>query len=125
MSEKEYLKLIKNMPDSMSDEYLQFMRDRVKVVYEDIDWIIVENIKYHTLENPHYTAFTKDTHNWMNLNGLMLIAKFKLDIDSWFTYRNHTKARSIERNHVHFVKNYNAYIRRSFFTLVKYTLWGV
>ena len=46
-------------PDHNSVEFIDFLREQNVVILETPEWIVIENIKRHTVESPWYTAFLK------------------------------------------------------------------
>ena len=104
MTNKEYEKL--KYPDSTTDEFLDYLKENNKIVFESIYWLVVENCKYHSNENPHYTAFWRDsaTCEFENYDELDKIKTY-LGLNDWFMYINAKKDRSIKRFHIHFRKN--------------------
>jgi len=106
MNQKEYEKL--KYPDPERPEFIDYIRDHNKVVHEDQWWIIVENCKYHTDENPHYTAFTKTRGDGM-LNILVRTIG-KLGCFDWHVYKNQKNMTTITRPHWHIVRDINYYI---------------
>lgn len=56
---KNYDELLKNAPDHQLPAFIDYLKEHNEVVYENMDWLIIENCKYHTPEKPWYTAFLK------------------------------------------------------------------
>jgi len=100
MTEKEYQKL--KYPDSLSDEFLDYLRINNNLIFEDYHWLVIENCKYHTEENPHYTAFLKVGEIDENSFGRLWVVIYFLKLEDWYMYVNEKKDRSINRFHVHF-----------------------
>ncbi len=101
---KDYETLLKEAPEHHTPEFLQYLRDHNKVVYEDYNWIVIENYKYHTDERPWYTAFTiKMAHGLEHvgdtrITGLMFrFPEFDLLLKAF-------ERRSVKRFHVHLIK---------------------
>lgn len=63
MTEEQYQEFLKQAPkDHFSDEFIQFLREKNKVVKDTSVWLIIENVK-----NPKdYTAFYI-RQDWKNL----------------------------------------------------------
>jgi hypothetical protein len=104
MTNKEYKQL--KYPDSTTDEFLDYLKENNKIIFESIYWLVIENCKYYTNENPHYTAFWKDSytcefHNFEDLENMIGY----LNLQKWYMYINAKKDRSIKRFHIHFRKN--------------------
>lgn len=90
--------------DHNSEEFLAFLRQKNAVVWENDQWLVIENCKYHTQDSPWYTAFHKplndETEWWNDID--ILDVKF-----CWEGYDMLVKAperRSVQRFHVHLVK---------------------
>lgn len=54
-----YEELLAKAPAHDSPAFIDFLRDNNTVVFENDQWIIVENVKYHTAERHWFTAFWK------------------------------------------------------------------
>lgn len=54
-----YQKLLEKAPAHDSEEFIDFLKLNNTVVWENPQWIVVENFKYHTPDRPWYTAFWK------------------------------------------------------------------
>jgi hypothetical protein len=96
-------------PDHNSEEFLQFLRDNNVVVLETPEWLVIENVKYHTPELPWYTAFDK---------GIDKVIDFRLQMLQWEfpEYRyivNSVYARTVKRFHVHLLRVDKEYILRA------------
>jgi hypothetical protein len=101
ITNKEYEALLASAPpDHNSEEFLLFLRAKNKVVMETPDFLVVENVKYHTEEAPWYTAFFKHDR-WADSLNLQLLQhdfpEFRYMINSVF-------ARSIKRFHIHLLR---------------------
>lgn len=72
---EQYERIRSSAPkDYSSVEFLHFLRENNVVVLETPEWLVIENIKYHTLESPWYTAFDK---------GCNYILDYKLQLLQW------------------------------------------
>lgn len=112
MTETEYLQVVQGVPDPMTRGFLTYLEANNKVIYQNRYWLVVENIKYHTAENPHYTAFSKLKYR-MNMNSLIEIME-NLELDDWHLYLNAKADRTIPRFHVHLVRNIRNYLSNYF-----------
>lgn len=97
---KTYPLLKKAPKDHDSKEFLQFLRENNKVVFEDDDWLIIENCKYHTKKQPWHTAFYKEAYSLphMDFNGI----PFKYD--SWEWLKKAKKSQTVKRFHIHLIR---------------------
>jgi len=69
MTEEEYQEFLKQAPKNhYTGEFLQFLRDKNKVVEETWDWLIIRNKKYWTPENDWLTAYYK---HWTVAGGVV------------------------------------------------------
>ena len=87
-------------PDHNSEEFLCFLRDNNVVVLETPEWLVIENIKYHTPELPWYTAFDK---------GVDMVVDYRLMALEWefpeYRYMiNSIYTQSIKRFHIHLIR---------------------
>lgn len=102
MTNEQYQKeILPNLPDHMSDEFIDYLRKNNVVVVETPEHIIIENIKYHTIEDPWHTLFSKQPKK-IFANKIMKLAQSKYD--DWTMIRWRAGERSIKRFHVHFYK---------------------
>lgn len=56
--------LLEKAPKQDSPEFIDFLRNNNVVIWENDQWIVIENCKYHKPEAPWYTAF------WKGLNPI-------------------------------------------------------
>lgn len=107
MTNEQYQKeILPNLPDHMSDKFIDYLRDNNVVVEETDTYIIIENIKYHTPENPCHTLFLKEEPSVFDMKILVTFVSFLRDkYDDWTMVRWKADERSIKRFHVHFFKN--------------------
>lgn len=98
--EKTY-PLLKNAPDHDSPEFIDYLRNNNPVVFENPQWIVIENCKYHKEENPWYTAFHKKGRSywWQDIDILW----FEFG-DDWEWLKKHPKRKSVKRFHIHLYK---------------------
>ncbi len=87
-------------PDHSSVEFLTFLREHNVVILETPEWIVIENIKYHSKESPWYTAFDK---------GSGYILDYKLQLLQWefpeYNYLiNSVFTSSIKIPHIHLLR---------------------
>jgi hypothetical protein len=54
-----YEELLKKAPAHGSKRFLEFLKQNNKVVFDNDQWLVIENFKYHTAHHPWYTAFWK------------------------------------------------------------------
>lgn len=96
--------LLEKAPPHDSPEFIDFLRQNNKVVYENNEWLVIENCKYHKPEAPWYTAFYKgeqgDTHAVMNIWTLW----FGGDFDGWEWRKKRSSDQTIKRFHIHLIK---------------------
>lgn len=62
-----YQTLLKNAPKQDSPAFIDYLRANNVVVWENPQWIVIENAKYHTKRKPWLTAFHKPKsrlHEW-------------------------------------------------------------
>jgi hypothetical protein len=87
--------------DHLSQEFLQFLREKNVVIHENKNWLIIENCKYHKKEKPWYTAFYKkvllpEKHE---LGELLLFAPYGFNV-----MIKPIEERSVDRWHAHIYK---------------------
>lgn len=108
MKQNNYDWTLKQAPRHEEPKFIDFLRDKNKVVMETKFWLLIENIKYHTTQNPHYTLFPKHyAHEWADLNTYEIkeFKKIMNRYEDWFKYENSKKSKTIDRFHIHLVKN--------------------
>lgn len=109
---KEYGNLLDRMPAEESEEWWGWLIDNNTVVYEGKYWILIENVKYHELTNPHYTLFPKDfceTETELSSKELKERSHILDKYHGWYYYRNGVDFRegrgvTLRRLHYHIVK---------------------
>lgn len=108
-----YEKLLDDAPDHMSDEFLEYLKRFNRIVWENDQWLVIENFKYHDAQSPWYTAFHKpkakgdrfytnaSTEWWDDIDIL----------DSEFRNKGFdllikaTDRQSVRRAHIHLIRN--------------------
>lgn len=101
---KNYKNLLKNAPKHDSVDFLEYLRKNNKVVFDNPQWIVIQNAKYHTKKKPWYTAFhkpsTKGLSDWcMDIDILWYIYG-----PTWNYLVKSDKKQTIKRQHVHIHK---------------------
>lgn len=96
----------------MSDEFIIFLRQRNKVVFECEQWIVIENCKYHTKKAPWLTAF----HKPKNFEGTQWTEWYD-DMDilwwhnpewrDWKWVKKEKRKQTVKRFHFHIIKEYS------------------
>lgn len=87
-------------PDHNSDEFLKYLRDNNVVVLETPEWLVIENVKYHTKESPWYTAFDKGPDKIIDYRLQMLQWEFP---EYRYLFNSHY-AMTVKRLHVHLIR---------------------
>lgn len=105
MTLEQYNNRLKQVPAWDSDEFIPWIKENNVVVYENSYWVIVENCKYHTSSNPHYTAFSTEIGVSENSAAWLMAAIEFLDCEGWFKYENSTANKTLKRPHFHIVRN--------------------
>lgn len=100
---EEYKERLKVCPPHDSSEFIDYLRDNNVVRLEGIEYIIIENFKYHSKENPCHTLFIKSTKEPILLSDIPVEAIFLYK--DWEMVRWKKEDRSIDRFHIHFFKN--------------------
>ena len=104
MDTVEYAQLLSEAPDHNAPEFLDFLRNNNRVIFEGDVWLVVENIKYHKPEAKYHTAFIK--HNALRNTAFKSIMAL-IDVLGYHTWEIKIKRpadRSINRFHVHFIE---------------------
>lgn len=103
MTETEYRDWLKKAPqDHLSEEFIQFLRDKPNKVIEETDnWLIIENIK----DPNDYTAFFirdiwKEDNKMFLLDSIELLKKY--GDREWKIKAPHK--RSVKLFHVHLIQ---------------------
>jgi hypothetical protein len=101
ITSEQYQKILDSAPpDHLSDEFLTYLRTKSVVVLETPDWLVVENIKYHTKELPWYTAFDLKPDNTLELKLLSL----QWELPEWKIIIHPIVIRTVKRFHVHLIR---------------------
>ena len=90
--------LLEKAPPHLSPEFIDYLREHNVVVAEDDEWLMIENCKYHTPEQRHYTAFSKCAK--INFEGI----PWHLYPAGWQVLVKRKKDRTVQRWHVHFIE---------------------
>lgn len=97
--------LLKKAPQADTKEFLTFLRKNNKVVWDNPQWIVIENCKYHTKKKPWYTAFHKESEErewYLDMDVLWLNPKFGRKYSYMIkSYREQTIKK---RFHIHLFK---------------------
>lgn len=114
MENKEYKEL--KYPDSLSPDFIQYIKDNNVVLADYYGWLVIENIKYHTKEDPHYTLFYNPKTYREDLGFYEAFYQVLTDLKTqdWHIYKNAKKDCSIQRDHWHVVKNIDNYYKKYF-----------
>lgn len=94
----EYKKLLKLTPKHDSPKFIDFLRENNKVIWENDQWIVIENFKYHTKKNKWWTAFHKGSSDWYVDIGAL-----------WYKYHKHewikksVDKQTVKRFHIHII----------------------
>lgn len=100
LTKAQYAALLKKAPPQDSPKFLTFLRTHNKVVWEDSNWLVIENVKYHTKRTPWYTAFAIDNNApYFDLYSLAP------DFGLWeWLKKAHSKQTVRGRFHIHLIK---------------------
>jgi len=90
--------LLEKAPDHSSPEFIDFLRDNNRVIFENESMIIIENCKYHTPEKPWYTCFAK-TEDYQNL-----VRYLYNEYPDWEWRKKSADKQTIKRFHIHLYK---------------------
>lgn len=116
-----YEKLLADAPqDHLSNEFLEYLKRFNRIVWENDQWLVIENFKYHTPDDNWYTAFHKPkekgdrfysnavTSMWDDLD--ILDSKFRqMGFDLLIKA---SERQSVRRAHVHLIRNGYARIEK-------------
>lgn len=101
---KSYAKLLKNSPAHGSPEFIDYLRENNKVVFESPIWIVIENYKYHTKEKPWLTAFYKGTFQSVAIHDVPYLYK-NFDWKDWNWLKKSADKQTVPgRFHIHIYK---------------------
>lgn len=122
MTEEEYQKHLKTLPDPMSDKFLEVIHNNtikagLEVVLDNDYWLGVQNLKFYKgepdpkyarpIEN-HYTYFSKQPAYWLSqldrksIEDMVHIVSRKYP--TFYFYINAEKDKSISRLHFHIIE---------------------
>lgn len=93
----KYNDLLGKMPPHESPEFITFIRNNNRLVFEDDIWIVIENFKYNRIRRPWYVAFAKT----QNYNAFILDVKY----GDWKWIKNPPDIRTINRFHFHIYRD--------------------
>lgn len=96
-------------PAHDSEEFTQFLINNNQVVLRTKYWLVIENCKYHELESPHYTIFPiNHCAEWNELSAkeTTSLKRILSQYGDWFKYQNVRDQRTVQRLHLHVVRNY-------------------
>lgn len=108
-----YEELLKNAPSHDSDAFLDYLAEHNKIVFENDQWLVIENFKYHTPEKPWYTAFHKPVQKAAMIEGVRYDVDWYNDIDvlvyeedwiNWEWLKKSSGEQTIKRFHIHIHK---------------------
>lgn len=88
--------LLGDAPDHFSEDFIVYLRKHNPVVFEDDDWIVIENCKYHTPERMWLTAFAKRPLDQTRFTVL----HDKFGALEWL--KKAADSQTVKRFHVHF-----------------------
>lgn len=104
MTDKEYKKLIESQPKPIGElDWWYWMISNNSVVHTTLNWVGIENVKYHTDSHPHYTFFYRGKSKKMN-NILMSMATVLQHYPDYTMYINKLSDRTVEVFHFHLTK---------------------
>lgn len=112
--EEDYQKLLELVPPHDSIEFIEFLKKYNPVVLENKYWLVIENYKHHTATTPFYTAFPLHyAETWGDLSEAELASLRDIfeKYSDWYKFQNVTEVRSIQRIHVHLLRNHDEYIK--------------
>lgn len=100
--------LLENAPAQDTKEFIEYLRDNNTVVKETLEWIIIENCKYHRSDRKWYTAFYKDYFDEENEVRPLLAMGEPLSFFPDFEWLKKSKERQTVpgRFHIHIYENY-------------------
>lgn len=89
--------------DQGSPEFLDFLRVKNKVVWEDNNWLVIENCKYHKPPKVMwYTAFSKS-----NRDPVYDLYSMMWDFMDWEWLKKSTSDQTVPgRFHIHLIKRH-------------------
>lgn len=107
LSEKRYEAFLSQAPkDHNSPEFVEWMKENNKIVLLTPEWLVVENVKYHTKQKPWYTAF--DLRPDMTLEYKLQALQW--EFPEWKMLIHPKIVQSIRRYHVHLLRVDTSYL---------------
>jgi len=109
LNESEYQKILKKVPDPLTEEFLVFIKENNQVILDTTCWIIIRNCKYDG-DTTHLTMFSKeaakDTKDLSAESLLEMAQIFSCHRDK-LIFLNKKEKRSIpDRLHFHLADQY-------------------
>lgn len=109
-----YEELLAAAPSHDSEAFLVYLRENNKVVFDNDQWLVIENFKYHTQEKPWYTAFHKNRVQLISAGHGNIIEhtpEWWEDVDilwyqwpDWVWLKKSAEDQSVKRFHIHIHK---------------------
>lgn len=101
ITSQEYQKILDTAPaDHNSNEFLLFLRENNNVLMETPEWLVIENVKYHTLEKPWYTAFYQGS-DWVDSLKLQMLQH---DFPEYRYLIHSVFGQTVKRFHIHLLR---------------------
>lgn len=88
--------LLGNAPDHFSPLFIDYLREHNPTVFENDNWIVIENCKYHTPERLWLTAFAKRPLGEVSFQAL----HDKFGALEWL--KKSAGSQTVKRFHIHF-----------------------
>lgn len=98
---KSYAKLLKEAPAHDSPAFIDYLRENNVVVFDNDQWIVIENVKYHTKEKPWLTAFWKGD----DYIGAVDYLRFLFIWRDWNWLKKSTDKQTVKRFHLHLYRD--------------------
>jgi len=102
--------LLKKAPGHNTKKFLQYLVENNVVVYENQEWIVIENCKYNNTKGNRqwHTAFLKQnprtTIMTMGQWGSLILVIEDMKYRHWEMRLKKTSKRTVERFHIHFIE---------------------
>jgi hypothetical protein len=100
--EKTTYPLLEKSPPHDSPEFIDYLRENNVVIFENDAWIIIENCKYHTPNNPWHTAFSKFNYT-ISINSFFL-NPLPSEYDDWEWLKKAKSKQTVKRFHIHLIQ---------------------
>ena len=97
MKDNQYKEFLDRAPDHNSHEFIVFLRENNTIVVESEDWLIVENLKYHSTELPWYTAFHKREQELLGYS----VRNLEILMPNYRYMFHPVSNRTVDRFHIH------------------------